>query len=123
MSKVAMLHEKDPRENLIAAAGDLSNFELLNNELLVAIYLRPEKTSGGIILTAKNLEEDLYQSKAHLVLKIGPTADFPTIQIAVHDWILLRPSDAYSLDVNGVSCRLVQDKYVRAKISKPDIVW
>ena len=39
----------DPRKALLDAVGDLSGFDIFHNQILVAIYVRPEKTSGGII--------------------------------------------------------------------------
>jgi co-chaperonin GroES (HSP10) len=118
-----MKREKDPRELILHSMGDISGYEIANNEVLVATYRRPEKTSGGIVLTRSNLEEDLYQSKAGLIVKMGPTCDFPTMQIKLHDWVVIRPSDGWALEVNFVHCRLVMDKYVRARIKDPAMVW
>src|SRR5208283_4737577 len=123
MPNVAMKHEKDPRQQLLEEVGDVSKFELCNNDVLIAIYRRPEKTRGGIILTPSNLNEDLFQSKAGLVLAIGPSCEFPSVQIKVGDWIVVRPSDTYALEVNFTSCWLVVDKFVRAKIADPGMVW
>jgi hypothetical protein len=107
MPSVAMKHEKDPRDVILDEIGDLSKFEIANNEVLVATYRRPEKTRGGIILTPYNLNEDLYQSKAGLVVKIGP------------DW----PSDCWALEVNFVHCRLVYADQIRVRIAYPGMVW
>ena len=123
MPNVKMKHDVDPREDILKAVGDISGFEICNNEVLIAIYRRPEKTIGGIVLTKSNLDEDLYQSKAGLVLKIGPSCDFPLVPIVLHDWVLVRPADTYALEVNTVSCRLVYDKYIRVKIPTPDLIW
>jgi len=120
---VSMKHEKDPCLQILEEIGDLSGFQILNNEVLIAIYRRPEKTRGGIILTPNNLNEDLYQSKAGLVVKIGPSCEFPTVPIALHDWVIVRPSDTYALEVNFVSCRLTQDKFIRVKVATPGMVW
>jgi co-chaperonin GroES (HSP10) len=120
---IAMLHETDPKESIIAEIGDLSGFEIAHNEVLVAIYLRPEKTKGGIVLTASNLKEDLYQSKVGLVLAIGPGCVFKNVQIRRHDWVVVRPSDAYALDVNFVPCRLVYDDQIRGRVKSPGMIW
>lgn len=123
----------DPKRAILDKIGDISGVEIAHNELLVAIYMRPEMTTGGIVLPHQNLKEDRYQGKAHLVLKIGPGCQFKNVQIQLHDWVLLRPSDAWQLDVNGdingldirdfVPCRLVYDDQIRARIAHPAMVW
>ena len=69
---IAMLHEVDPREKLLAEIGDLSKFEIFNTGVLVAVYIRPEKTKGSIFLTEKTRDEDRHQSKVGLVVKMLP---------------------------------------------------
>lgn len=124
----------DSKQEIIDKLGDLSRYEIFNNEVLLAIYMRPEKTSGGIILPHQNLKEDLFQAKAHLVIKIGPSCDFPTIpDLKVYDWVVVRPSDGWALDVNGrpdvldqkdfYPCRMAYDKHIRARIPHPGMVW
>lgn len=123
MPSVAMKHEKDPRDVILEEIGDLSKFEIANNEVLVATYRRPEKTKGGILLTPSNLNEDLYQSKAGLVVKIGPDCEFKNIEVELHDWVVVRPSDCWALEVNFVHCRLVYADQIRARIAHPGMVW
>lgn len=123
MPAVAMKHEKDPKTLILDEIGDLKGFIVPRNQLLVATYRRPEKTRGGIILTPGNLNEDLFQSKAGLVVKIGPDCQFDHIDVKLHDWIVLRPSDCWALEVNFVHCRLAHADQVRAVIEQPGIVW
>jgi hypothetical protein len=127
-----MLHEKDPRQVILDAIGDLSGFEIAQNEVLCATYLRPEKTVGGIVIPRSNLNEDLFQSKAHLVVKIGSACQFQRVnksdrvlglEINLHDWVIVRPSDALAMEVNGVHCRLVYDDQIRARIQDCQMVW
>jgi len=47
---------------------------LLRNRVLVASFIRPEKTSGGIIRPDAVREEDKWQGKAGLILAVGPDA-------------------------------------------------
>lgn len=131
MPNVAMLHERDPKQEIIKKIGSaIDKFEILNNELLVAIYLRPEKTAGGIVMTRRILDEDKYQSKTGLVLKIGPTCDFPTLpeaKLKVGDWVIMRPSDTFPMDLllagGEMWCRMIYDKHVKARVDNPDLVW
>jgi co-chaperonin GroES (HSP10) len=135
--------EPDPKQEILDRLGDLEHFEIAQNEVLIAIYRRPEKTAGGIILTHNSLKEDLYQGKVGLVVKIGSACQFVRtdaktgitygIPIALHDWVVVRPSDSWALDVNGdpntlkredfVPCRLVYDDQIRGKVANPQVVW
>lgn len=130
MSSVAMLHEKDPKQNLLDQVGPIDGLELLNTQVLVAVYIRPEKTKGGIIWTDKTRDEDRFQSKVGLILKKGPSAFvdedgkwFGQTQFSEGDWIVFRPSDGWSVTINGVLCRMLEDASVKARISHPDQVW
>lgn len=125
--------EEDLRKPILDKIGDLSGYELAAGEVLLAIYQRPEMTAGGIVLPHQNLREDLYQGKSHLVLKIGPGCDFFGLKVNIGDWVTVRPSDGWALDINArptildrrdyVPCRHVLAKYIKAKIPHPMMVW
>jgi co-chaperonin GroES (HSP10) len=130
MSLVAMLHEKDPKNVLLEQVGSINDIELLNTQVLVAVYIRPEKTKGGIIWTDKTRDEDRYQSKVGLILKKGPSAFveengkwFNRLDFKEQDWIVFRPSDGWSVTINGVLCRMLEDTSVKARISHPDTIF
>lgn len=130
MSNIAMLHEKDPKEVLLEQIGDLSKIEVFNMQVLVAVYIRPEKTKSGLYLSDKARDEDRYQSKVGLIIKKGPTAFvdkdgewFSGLDIKEGDWIVFRPSDGWNITVNGTLCRMLDDMSVRARIEHPDQVW
>lgn len=134
MSSVARdIPAYDPKKEILDKIGDLSGFEICNNEVLLAIYERPEKSAGGIIMPHSNLKEDIYQGKSHLVVKIGPACDFPMVKIKLYDWVFVRPSDGWAVDVNMRAdildrtqfypCRMIYDKHIRAKIPQPQMVW
>jgi co-chaperonin GroES (HSP10) len=123
----------DPKREILDKLGDLSTVEIAHNEVLLAIYRRPEKTAGGIILTHNNLKEDVYQGKVGLVVKIGPGCTFPNVKVELHDWVVARPSDTWALDINGhpdaikhedfVPCRLVFDDQIRMRVAFPATIW
>jgi co-chaperonin GroES (HSP10) len=130
MSNIAMLHEKEPKQVLLEQVGDTSSIEVFNMQVLVAVYIRPEKTKGGLFLSDKSRDEDRYQSKVGLILKKGPTAFvdkdgewFSGLDINEGDWIVFRPSDGWNITVNGTLCRMLDDMSVRARIAHPDQVW
>jgi len=144
-------HEKDrfqrqadeQKNAIIKKLGDLSGFEIAQNQALLAIYQRPEMTPGGIIATHNYLKEDIYQGKVGLVVKIGAACRFQRfdpstgtaigLEVNLHDWIVIRPSHSWALDVNGhpdrllrdefVPCRLIYDDQLVARIAHPMMVW
>jgi co-chaperonin GroES (HSP10) len=130
MPYMVMQHDEDPAESLKGMVGDLNHIEVFNNQVLVAVYIRPNKTKSGIYLSDKTTDEDRYQSKVGLVLKKGPTAFvdetqnwFKGVNVDVGDWIIFRPSDGWAITVNNVLCRMLDDTAVRGCISRPDLVW
>jgi hypothetical protein len=125
-----MDHEIDPKQKLLDDLGDISQIEIFNNKLLVAVYIRPEKAKSGLYLPDQNREEDKFQSKVGLLVKKGNAAFeddtgawFKDIEINMHDWLVVRPSDAWSITINGVLCRIVEDALVQGRIPHPDAAW
>lgn len=132
MPPMRMIHPEDPAKPIWDKVGSLDSFELFNNQALVAIYKRPERTTGGIILTDSTRDEDLWQGKVGIILKVGPSAFvedtedqkwFAGSDIGVGDWVIFRPSDGWPLGVHGQECRILQDIHVKGRISGPDEIW
>jgi len=130
MPYMEMDHSKDPRDELKKAVGDLSGVEIFNNQILVAVYIRPNKTKGGIYLADSTRDEDKTQGKVGLVLKKGPQAYvdetnswFSDIEVNEGDWVYFRPSEGWSITVNNVLCRILDDTLVRGRVQKPDHIW
>lgn len=130
MPAALMVHEKDPKAELLSAVGDLSQIEIMHNQILVAVYIRPEKTKSGIYLTSNTRDEDRYQGKAGLVLKKGPLAfvdddanKFHGQNVEVGDWVFYRVSDGFQVMINGRLCRLLEEVHVKGKIPSPDVVF
>jgi co-chaperonin GroES (HSP10) len=135
--------EYDPKREILDKLGDISGITIAQNEVLVAVYRRPQQTPGGIFVPGSNLNEDKYQGKAGLVLKIGASCKFEfddtysgirgSAEIAVGDWVAMRPSDTWAIELTSrtdavsekdyVWCRLVRDRNIRLKINDPRIVW
>lgn len=129
MPAIAMAHDEDPAKILLEQVGDLSQVEVYNNQVLVAIYMRSGKTKGGVYTGPGTEKEDEYQGKAMLVLKTGPTAFvtddkwFTGGGPKPGDWIIARPGDTWQLSLNKCRCRMMNDTAVRMKIPSPDLVW
>jgi len=130
MPYTRMHHDVDPKESILKELGDISGIEVFNTHVLIATYVRPNKTKSGIHLTDKYVEEDKYQGKVGLVVKKGPLAFvdeeqdwFKGVEVNVSDWVFYRPSDGWSMNVHGVQCRVLRDIDIRGRIPAPDAVW
>ncbi len=130
MPPALMSHIEDPANEIRKRIGDISQIEVLHNQILVGVYIRPEKTKGGILLTSQTRDEDRYQGKAGLVLKKGPLAfvdddnnKFHGQNVDVGDWVFYRVSDGFPLVLNGTLCRLLEEVHVKGKIPSPDVVF
>jgi len=44
MPHMNMTHEVDPKKVLLDALGDIDDYKVFHNEIVVAVYIRPEKT-------------------------------------------------------------------------------
>ena len=130
MPFMTMDHVNDPKAKILSEIGDLSSIELFNNDLLLAVYIRPNKTKSGIYLSDQYVNEDQYQSKVGLLLKQGPKSFekteegwFDGEKFNLNDWLVFRPSDGWNVTVHGVLCRVLKDTQVRIRVQKPDEVW
>lgn len=130
MPFMLMEHEVDPAKKIVEEIGDLSKIELFNNQILVGVYIRPQKTKSGLYLSDKTTDEDRFQSKVGLLLKMGPRAFEPNDEgwfdgetFNLNDWLVFRPSDGWSITINGVLCRILIDTQVKMRIPNPDQAW
>jgi len=131
-----MQHNADPKTEILKSVGDLSKFKVFHNQVLVAIYIRPEQTAGGVYISNRIRDEDKWQGKIGLVLKKGPSAFvdekgnwFQDVEVNEHDWVVFRPSDGWGLTINNrekktdVLCRLLDDTVIRGTVEDPDNVY
>jgi len=131
MPFMPMQHDEDPSDTINKIVAEvLPHIHIYGNYILLGIYVRPEKTKTGIILTNQTRDEDKHQGKAALVLKKGPKAfvsdhnyDFGEENVEVGDWVSVWVSDGRQVTVNGQLCRLVEDQHIRMKIPTPDLVF
>lgn len=129
MPHMAMDHVDDPVEKIKSELGDLTGIEIFHNQVLLAIYLRPEKTKSGLILTSKHLDEDRYQSKIGLLVKRGPQAFiddgnwFNGMKFSENDWLVFRMSDGWKVTVNDVLCIIIDDVNIKGRVPHPDTIY
>lgn len=131
-----MHHEDDPKQVILDQVGDISQLGVFHNEVLAAVYKRPEKTKSGIFLTDKARDEDDYQGKVALILKVGPAAfkddtgawEWPN-DLGVGSWVIIRPAESWSIGIVGegksdkVLCRMMKDTSIKGVVPHPDMIW
>jgi hypothetical protein len=130
-----MEHDVDPRQEIFErVGGNADGLELYGRNILTGIYIRPEKTKGGIHLSDSSRDEDIYQGKVQLVLAVGPDAFAPRVehgQIVQEwdpalvpkpgDWVLIRVGDSFPFVLGDQQCRIIEDRNVKMKLLRPDI--
>ena len=120
---------KDIKAELLAATAKAMKSKktrLLRNRLIVGSYVASHITPGGIIKPQKLLDEDRYQGKVGLVLKLGPIAfkfdEDPEGKNApkVGDWVLYRAADTSEIGIGeGAPCRVLYDDSVIMVVDDP----
>jgi len=102
---------------------------LYGNRVLLATYIRPEKTAGGIYRPTSDIEEDRYQGKAGLILRIGEQA-FENdetykwgVRPCVGDWVFFWPSDSREIGLAGLSCRVIRDFQIAGPTTDPMLLY
>lgn len=121
--------QEDPADTIRKSVGDIDKMTLTGVQVLIGTYVRPKQTKGGILLTDNQRDEDMYQGKVGLVLKVapgafedGPDAKFYGYKAKVGDWVFYRGADSWSLTVNGQHCRILEDVHVRGGVPGPDMI-
>lgn len=116
----------DFKTEVLKKVGDLDGVDIMFNMVLVATYVKPNISKGGIILTDTAVEEDVWQGKVGLVLKLGPNAfesddefDFKGQRADIGEWVVYKVGDAWQLQVGDWPCRLVRDNSIRMKVKDP----
>lgn len=109
--------------------GDLSGIDVMYNMVLLAAFVRPNKTKGGLYRPQSNVEEDIWQGKVGLVMKHGPdafqddeTMSFNGQKAELDEWVVFKVGDAWQLTINDWPCRLVRDSAIRMKTDNPSTI-
>lgn len=121
----------NPTDAMLKVLGDLSRISVGGARVLVWPYIRPRKTKGGIILTDKEVKEDIWQAASGYVVKLGPLAfkddaaqniTFGGFAVEPGDWVTFSPGEGKRIQVNGVDLRLFEDSTIHMKIDDPEMV-
>ena len=124
-------HETDPREVIWQAVGkDIDDIQMLGARVLVATYVRPDKTASGIYLSDRTRGEDEYQGRVGMVLKMGPLAfvddenhKWGDLRPKIGYWIFLNIGDARRMTLNKHPVRIVEDVHIAGLLTQPDVAW
>ncbi len=117
------------KKEIFDAIGDLSQLDrLMSARVLLATYIPPRKSKGGIIFTDKELQESIYQGQVGLVIAKGPMAfkddgesTFNGQDIAIGEWVVFRGGGP-RVQINGVNCRIMDDTQIEMVVTDPDFV-
>ena len=133
MPAALMVHDIDPAEKIWKEIGSAEDdIEVFNHQVLVAVYVRPEKTAKGIYYADRTRDEDRFQGKVGMILMKGERAfesegkwfnPPPAEAFSEGDWVFFRPSDGWALTINGVLCRILDDTHIRGRVKRPDLVF
>ena len=116
---------------ILHALGDIKGeVEVLHSQVLVATYVAPHMSKGGILYTDRKIQEDQFQGSVGLVVAIGPgafqdgpIAEFHGVKLKLHDWVLSQPADGLQLYIREVPCRLFEDTRIRMRVKTPELYW
>ena len=121
---------EDKRKELFSSLGDLGEFGVQRNHVLVAIYIGGQYFPGTTILRSDtNIQEDIWQATSGLIVKLGPSAftmsdnktkdpDAPV----VGDWVTFIPGEGRRIQIRGVNCRVFLDENITMKVADPECI-
>jgi len=119
----------DPKKAIMSALGKHNTY-VFHSQVLVAQYIRPAKTKGGIFMPDKIIEEDRFQGNVFLVVAMGKgafkddnIAKFNGDKLKVGDWVMAIPADGNALFINEVPCRIFSDTRILMKVEDPEIYY
>lgn len=133
--------DQDFKEYVFDFLGDLSAYEILGERVLIATYVPPEKTKGGIIMPGRKVTEARFTGVCGLVIKLGNAAfkymgpypwDETVPRPKVGDWVQFEPSSGrefflgpkgeFATNDHGISCRMMPSDLISAIVDDPQRV-
>ncbi len=130
---LAMVHATDPKAEIMREIEPfLADVQPLGTEVLLAVYVRPERMASGLYLPQNKgpMAEDRFQGKTGLVLAMGAMAfaedathRWGGVIPKVGDWVAINVGDTWAFELGTRRCRVVEDVDVKLLLQRPDIVW
>lgn len=106
------------------------NHQVFHSQVLVAHYIQPARTKGGIFRTDNAVQEDRFQGNCFLVIGLGKgafkddnIAQFNGDKLKVGDWVMAVTADGAALYINSVPCRIFSDTRILMKVEDPGIYY
>lgn len=137
----------EQKAKIFEGLGDLGQYEILDDNVLVAVYAESNvlsriKTHDGktveLIGTDNRTTESRYQGKCGVIVKKGPTAFkyhnngqlYEGIEPKVGDWVAFWPSDGRELFLRdsgsrgeGVTCRKLHWSSIFMRVADPRVIY
>ena len=131
LASMRVMHDEPPKEAIWREVGNLDAIHPISQYVLLALYVRPAtRTLGGVELPDTHVDEDRYQGRVGLVLKLGPQAfvddgpaKFHGFKVLPGMWVVYRPSDGMRFQIGKRDCRLVTDVAIKMVLDGPDEVY
>ncbi len=102
--------------------------KVFHSQVLVAQYVEPGKTKGGIIVPQSATIEQRHQGTIFLVIALGKgafkddhIAKFHGDKLKVGEWVMGVAGDGIAMDINGMPCRLYQDARILMRVKDPTL--
>jgi co-chaperonin GroES (HSP10) len=126
--------KEDPKKVILdRVSAAVEKIELGGNKILIAVAPQPTVTRGGIIRPDSNRDEQRWQGKVGLVLKLGKTAckyafdfsqyEWEGLDLKPGDWVFFQKSDARERGIAGIPCATIKDYMIEGRIPDPELVW
>jgi Chaperonin 10 Kd subunit len=133
LAAMRLVHDEPPAEVIWKEVGPLDKIEVVGQYVLVCLYIRPAtRTTGGVEIPETAVDEDRYQGRVGMVLKLGPQAfvdsDDPPVKFfgfkpQPGQWVVYRPSDGMRMQIGRRECRVITDVAVKLRLGSPDEVY
>lgn len=125
---MSMLHKEDPKEVILRTfEGAADRVQPLLDDVLVAVYKRPERLASGLYVTEAKRDEDRYQGKVGLILSMGPIAekdeDWGGIRPKVGDWVAFPVARSWPTLFSDGTLRFVPYREIKAILTDPDAIY
>lgn len=127
---IRAVHDTDPKQQLLDKLKGSELPRMMGARVLVATYIAPEKTRGGLYIPDKTRDEGAHQGKVGLVVGMGNLAfqddgahSWGDARPAIGDWVMFNIGDTRRMVLGKTECRWMEDVHVAGILSEPDIVW
>ena len=112
-------------KELVRNLGDLKQYKVTKNYVLVGLYIGGSRIAGSSLLRADaNKREDVFQSNCGIVIKLGPSAfhfndgSYEPDAPVVGEWIYYRGGHQ-RMQINGVNYAFLHEDDVVCTVPDP----